>query len=320
MKERPKMEDKSMPRYARMVVEGETAIYHIMSRTALDNYPFDDIDKDKFLEILKKFSAIYFVEMLGFCIMGNHIHGLVRVFPDKCYTDADIMKRFALNYGEDAAFEYECIDKYRKKWSDLGKFMQEVKQTFSRYYNRAYNRRGTLWGERFKSVLVENGETLVNCLAYIDLNPLRAGLVKRPEDYRWNTLGYHLQTGIEDGFLSFDFGLKEFGVKDKKERIRRYRRYVYEAGAIGRSDKPGSKVIDGKMLNKERKKGFKINRMDRFKNRTRYFTDTGIIGTKAFVTRHYKQFKDRFQTKNEKIPQPVSGLTGIFSLKRLSEM
>ena len=52
-----------------MVVKGETAIYHIMSRIALDNYPFDDVDKDKFVEILKKFSAIYFVEMLGFCII-----------------------------------------------------------------------------------------------------------------------------------------------------------------------------------------------------------------------------------------------------------
>ncbi len=56
------------------------------------------------------------------------------MFPDRCYTDADIRKRFALNYGEDAAFEDEWINKYRKKWSSLGKFMQEVKQIFSRYY------------------------------------------------------------------------------------------------------------------------------------------------------------------------------------------
>ena len=73
-------------------------------------------------------------------------------------------------------------------------------------------------------------ETLINCLAYIDLNPLRAGIVSRPEDYRWNSLGYHVQTNNQDNFLSTDFGLKEFKVKSEKERIRRYRRYVYEAG------------------------------------------------------------------------------------------
>ena len=59
-------------------------------------------------------------------------------------------------------------------------------------------------------MIVENGETLINCLAYIDLNPLRAGLVERPEEYRWNSLGYHIQTDNKDDFLSLDFGLLEF--------------------------------------------------------------------------------------------------------------
>ncbi len=45
-----------MPRYARMLLEGERALYHVMSRTALDNYPLEDSDKDEFVEILKKFS------------------------------------------------------------------------------------------------------------------------------------------------------------------------------------------------------------------------------------------------------------------------
>jgi hypothetical protein len=74
-----------------------------------------------------------------------------------------------------------------------------------RYYNKRHHRRGYFWGDRFKSVIVDKGETLVNCLAYIDLNPLRAGIVDRPEDYRWNSLGYHLQTQNKDQFLSTDF-------------------------------------------------------------------------------------------------------------------
>ena len=98
--------------------------------------------------------------------------------------------------------------------------MKEVKQAFSVYYNRKYGRKGTLWGERFKSVIVENGETLVNCLAYVELNPIRAGIVKKPEDYRWNSLGYHVQTGNKDGFLSLDFGVAEFGEVDADERLR----------------------------------------------------------------------------------------------------
>ena len=56
---------------------------------------------------------------------------------------------------------------------------------------------------------------MINCLAYIHLNPLRAGLVERPEDYPWNSLGYHIQTGNKDN-LSLDFGLKEFRVANSR--------------------------------------------------------------------------------------------------------
>ncbi len=83
--------------------------------------------------------------------------------------------------------------------------------------------------------------------------------------------------------------------------------------------KAGSKVIDSKVLEKERKKGFQITRVDRFKNKTRHFSDSGIIGTKEFVSVHYQMFKNRFQSKHEKIPKPITGLDGMFSLKRLPE-
>jgi REP-associated tyrosine transposase len=191
---------------------------------------------------------------------------------------------------------------------------------FARYYNRRYNRHGYFWGDRFKSVIVDKGETLINCLAYIDLNPLRAGIVSRPEDYRWNSLGYHIQTGNKDKFLSLDLGLKEFGMLDAKERLRSYRRYVYEAGEVDRSEMGQRKVIKKAVVINERKKEFKISRVDRFRYRTRYFTDSGIIGSKEFVFSNYQRFKDLFSSKYEKKPKLIKGLAGMYSLKRLSEI
>lgn len=73
------------------------------------------------------------------------------------------------------------------------------------------------------------------------------------------------------------------------------------------------------VVEKEQKKEFKISRIDRFRYRTRYFTDSGIIGTKEFVATNYKRFKDNFMSKQEKVPKPVAGLEGIYSLKRLAE-
>ena len=156
------------------------------------------------------------------------------------------------------------------------------------------------------------------------------------EEYRWNSLSYHIQTGNKDNFLSLDYGpvkcallslrelygasLQEFGVLDAKERLRGYRRYVYEAGAVDRSEIGKRKIIEDAVVEKERKKEFKISRVDRFRYRTRYFSDSGIIGTKEFVSINYKRFKDIFMSKREKVPKPVAGLNGVYSMKRLSEM
>ena len=63
-----------MPRYARMLISDEKAVYHVMSRTALDGFPFKDTEKDEIVRIVRKFSSIYFVEVLGYCIMDNHFH------------------------------------------------------------------------------------------------------------------------------------------------------------------------------------------------------------------------------------------------------
>jgi REP element-mobilizing transposase RayT len=188
-----------------------------MSRTALDGYPLGDVEKEYFVTVVRKISQLYFVEVLGFCCMGNHFHILVR---------------------------------------------------------------------------------------------------ERPEDYRWNAIGYHIQSNNKDDFLSLDFWLHEFGVLGAKERLRRYRRFLYETGAM---DKGKGAQLDADMVETERKTNFERPRARRFKYRTRYFTDSGIIGGKAFVLETYRKVKGAFQAKRDKAPRPISGLSGIYPLKRLNE-
>ena len=308
-----------MPRTQRMIIDDQSTVYHVMSRTALDGFPLGDVEKDFMLDLIQRYAALYLVEILGFCLMGNHFHILVKVIPEYKFSDKDILKRYVDFYGDERIYSDGLIPSLREKLSSLSEFMREIKVSFARFYNRRHNRRGYFWGDRFKSVIVENGETLINCLAYIDLNPLRAGIVERPEQYRWNSLGYHIQTNNQDNFLSTDFGLKEFNVKSNKERIRRYRRYVYEAGSLNQPEKGKIKVIKDKILEKERSKDFELSRSDRFRYRTRYFTDSGIIGSKEFVSINYQRFKKLFSSKHEKKPKPINGLDGMYSLKRLSE-
>jgi len=147
---------------------------------------------------------------------------------------------------------------------------------------------------------------LMGCAKLIDLNPVRAGMAKKPKEYRWCSLGYHAQTGNRDGFLSTDFGLKEFALKGAKARLAHYRRLVYEKGGLVTEATDLKECLD-------------LTSVDGFRYRTRYFTDSGIIGTKEFVSRVYQDFKGHFTSRHEKRPKPVQGLDGRYSLKRLSE-
>ncbi len=119
-------------------------------------------------------------------------------------------------------------------------------------------------------------------------------------------LGYHVQTNNGDGFLSMDFGLREFAVRRIEGRLGFYLNFVYEKGGL---TKKGT----------ERVRGVDIDKVERFRHRTRYFTDSGIIGTKDFVARLYQSFKEHFSSRHEKRPRLIQGLDGVFSLKRLSE-
>ena len=156
------------------------------------------------------------------------------------------------------------------------------------------NRTGYFWGDRFKSVLIEKGEALINCLAYIDLNPVRAGIVKRPEDYRWSGIGYRIFMKNKGDFLSFDGIFSESEMKElpKEELIKCYRYFVYKCGNIKRlslADIEGGKDpanvksdIDDETYNHELMRDFKLPTGEIMLGRIRYFSDGMVIGSKQF--------------------------------------
>ena len=75
--------------------------------------------------------------------------------------------------------------------------MKTLLQRFTRWFNSTHNRRGTLWEERYKSVTVESGVAARTMAAYIDLNPVRAGMVSAPAQYRWNSYGEAVDGGTK---------------------------------------------------------------------------------------------------------------------------
>ena len=182
------------------------AYYHCVSRVMDRRFAFLDEEREHFVRLMRAYEGFCQVRVLSYCVMSNHFHIMVEVRkrPEGAtFSDEWLLKQAGLIYskpavrmlkealgtfrrqGHDAAAE-ELKEKYLTRMWDVSLFMKELKQRFSLWFNKRENRKGTLWEERFTSVLLE-GElaTLSVMSAYIDLNTVRAGLVQDPKDYRW---------------------------------------------------------------------------------------------------------------------------------------
>ena len=136
-----------MPRTQRKIIDDQSTVYHVMSRTALDGFPLGDIEKDFTLDLIRHYAALYLVEVLGFCLMGNHFHILIRVFPEYKFTDADILNRYVDFYGNERLFADGLIPSLRLKLSSLSEFMREIRSVL-----RAFTTGVTAGGVTFGAI------------------------------------------------------------------------------------------------------------------------------------------------------------------------
>lgn len=141
-----------MPRRARMYVAGMP--YHIVQRGNNREACFMEPGNYQFyLELWKALSGRYGVSVHAYCLMTNHIH-------------------FLATPAEETA---------------LSNTMKVVGSRYAQYVNKKYKHTGTMWEGRHRSSLVQSERYLLTCMRYIELNPVRAKIVERPEEYRWSS-------------------------------------------------------------------------------------------------------------------------------------
>ncbi len=299
------------PRFVAPDMEG---VYHIVSRSVLDGFVMGNREKDYLLSLTKWVSSVFLVEVLGFCIMDNHFHLLVRTKNIQNYTVTDIKERIRLHcLYTGKRFNKVGINNMIKRLGKLDEYVKQIKVKFSQYYNDLHVRKGFFWNGKFKSVLVEEGHTLLTCLAYIDLNPVRAKIVEKPEDYRWSSLWHHIKYQNEDNFLSTNFGLDDYAVMSYREKVTNYLRFLYKSGELNYDDERFESVSNDNITKKGKKRR---TTADILRKGTRYFTDSAIIGSREFIKECCNNFSDHFKNK-DRTPRMIPGCKGIYSLKYL---
>jgi len=145
-----------MPRKRRMYLPGIPA--HVVQRgNNRDACFFDEQDYREYLNWLKEATEKYRVALHAYVLMTNHVHLLM--------TPSDE--------------------------AGISKVMQSVGRRYVQYVNHNYRRSGTLWEGRHKGSIVDAEDYLLSCYRYIELNPVRAGMVEHPGDYSWSSYRHH---------------------------------------------------------------------------------------------------------------------------------
>src|ERR1700752_4116387 len=207
-------------RFPRVKADGQ-GFYHCISRVVEGRFIFQvsghgSVEAERFIMLMRRLEAFSGVRVLTYVLMSNHFHLLCEVPEPKTLSEAEVLDRVEAGYGrarrqslqeEIARYRQQpdgnaqvqrLLDRYRRRMYDISVFIKELKGRFAQWYNQRHDRYGVLWAERFKSVLLEGGEALAAVAAYIEINPVRAGLCSDPKDYRY--CGY--AEALSKGFSS----------------------------------------------------------------------------------------------------------------------
>jgi putative transposase len=179
--------------------------------------------------------------------------------------------------------------------------MQELKTRFTSSYNQRHQRTGTLWESRFHSTVVQTGTALSRMACYIDLNPLRAGIVERPEDYRWSGLteGLHEVAAVVAGISR----VWELAVGQAREgAVSAYRMLVYGQGVAIRDDegKIRRKGLMEEEIRRIEASGGQLPVLETMKRKVSWMSMGLVLGSKAFVAEVYASVKERVGWRREK--------------------
>ncbi len=327
-------------------------IYHCISRVVDRRFVFDGDEKEKLRTFMRMYENFSGCRVLSYCLMSNHLHLLLEVTPMPAggLSDEALLTRLRAIYnevqvaeiatelaearqvvkdgrGEESVLVGKIHARFTYRMHDLSEFMKGFMQRYTQWHNRIHERSGHLWEDRFKSVIVEDGVAAKTMAAYIDLNPVRAGIVKNPEDYRWSSYGEAIGGGAKGNGKKARAGLVRAlrghkGVAAdatfwRDDVAMEYRRILLaglgerveerlkESGEIEklrkRRDLSASEMAAEqlRLQEEEEKRMGEVPFGRMLRCRVRYFTDGAVIGSRQFVNQAFAGARERFGPKRK---------------------
>ena len=300
------------------------AYHHCVSRVADGEFILGDKEKDHLVKLMREYERFCGLHVLAYCLMSDHFHVVIEVpaRPQETLGDQELLAKVRRIPGQNraAVIEQQLAElrqrgdtaaaealkqRVGERMFDMSQFMKPLKQRFSLWYNSAHGRTGTLWEQRFKSILVEGTSLALGVVAaYVDLNPVRAGLVSDPKDYRWCGYGEAMSGGAKakEGLRRLMTGALGEAVTFK-EAAAEYQELLFgpkpEAGGEPSGGRVASRGMSAAEAAEVEKAGMRLPIADYLRMRVRYFSDGVAVGSRDFVDRVFAAYRDRFGAKRK---------------------
>jgi hypothetical protein len=197
------------------------------------------------------------------------------------------------------------------RMGDVSEFMKTLKQRFTIWFNRNHKRFGPLWAERFKSTIIEGTRNhhfaLQMVAAYIDLNPVRAGMFKDPKDYRWSGYG-EAASGNKKSLAGLRLAVSGASNLSDKQVLATYRVGLFAKGAAPKHGDPKSaRIRAGELQKVLDATGALTTTASQFvQQRVVPFTGGGVIGGEAFVQEHLDDYRATRNKRHGMEPTPLT--------------
>ncbi len=270
-----------MARLPRLKMNTASAWYHCYARTngPLGEFPLNPpAAHRKLLKIIRYYVLGYSCQSAGFSIMGNHYHLVLCFEAFRRLSQEELEERARYFYPKPeqiAHWTQRHWERFNRRLFDVSEFMRNTQMGYTKWHNRRFHRRGSFWEGRFKSTLLMDLDAIQECLLYVELNPVRAGLVQRPE--QWTRSSAYLRHLKKNHWL---LSLEElFSEVDPGQVYQHYRARLLYRGAL--PTEAGGKAIPEQVLREEENQGFCGRGL--YRKRLRYFTDGLVIGSEECI-------------------------------------
>ena len=292
----------------------EAAFHHLTNRVAgrTDWFPFkNDQARRKLLDMMLFYVNAYRCRLAAFQIMGNHFHFVVHFEKPRALSRDELMDSAHKLYGRQA--EKKTADWTVAQWKafnqrlfDVSKLMADVDGLYARWFNRKFGRRGHFWSDRFKNPELLGSEAVQDAILYVELNAVRAGLVKRPEQWKLGSARWRL-TGEDQDLIPLE---ELFPSDPGTDLYSSYRARLYYRGAV--PTREDQAAIPRWILQQEHRRGF--TRAGAFRRRLRFLTDGLAVGPAAKVAQLLETYRQQGRYRRRRHPIPQLGGV-MFSLR-----